>query len=419
MTDSYKAQGARAGSTYVAASFAVSGVLTYVFLGLPERFLTREEYGGLGLLWSTNFLVVQVLWIGVSQTLGRYVAEREARGEDARVVVSAVRRVQLGLLAAFLVVGVVASPLLTDALFGGNWLLTAALLAAVAAYAPEYFRRGTLSGHRQFSRLGALHVAESSSRALIGCLLVVVGAGVAGPALAIVLAPLIGVLAVRPGPVIHPERKGGSFAAAEAFRFTAPVIACVGFAQILMNGGTILVSLFGGPEATARAGVFFTALILARAPQYVLSPAIAALLPHASRALARDGEPGLDRFVLRAAGSMALVGAAMVAGTWLFGEWAMSLLFSKFQAGRGLLVSLAALAAFYLLSETLNQALFARGRARLAALGWALGLPASALCMAALGGDLLLRVAISLAVGAFVAASAQALFYLGSRSRIT
>src|SRR5215211_8451594 len=192
MTNFLKArQGSGAGSAYVAGSFFVSGLLTYVFQGLSARYLGKAGYGDLIMLWSMTFLVVQVLWIGVTQTLGRFVSEREARGEDWRPVILSARRLQLILLAAFLLLALLASPFLVDALFNGSWPITFAFLAAVAAYAPEYFRRGTFSGHRQFARLGALHVAESSSRALIAAVLLVVGMGVAGPALAIVLGPLV------------------------------------------------------------------------------------------------------------------------------------------------------------------------------------------------------------------------------------
>src|ERR671916_1337164 len=353
-------QGAATGSAYVAGSFFVSGVLTYVFQSLSARFLGKAGYGDLIVLWSATFLVVQVLWIGITQTLGRYISEREARGEDWRPIVHSARRLQISLLAAFLLISLLASPLLARSLFHGSWPLTAAFIAAVAAYAPEYFRRGTFSGHRQFARLGALHVAESSSRALIAAILLVAGAGVVGPALAIVLAPLAGVLLVRPASGTPPDKGGEAFSAAGALRFAGPVLACVAFAQLLMNGGPILVDLLGGTRA--QVGVFGAALILTRVPQYVLSPVIGALLPHASRILATEGPGAFDRFVLRAAGAVGLVGLVMVGGTWALGEWAMRLFAGReFDASRELLVTLAALAAFYLMCDMLKQGLFALG----------------------------------------------------------
>jgi O-antigen/teichoic acid export membrane protein len=408
-------QGAGAGSAYVAGSFFVSGVLTYIFQGLSTRFLGEAGYGDLIILWSTTFLVVQVLWIGIAQTLGRYISEREARGEDWRPVTVSARRLQISLLAAFLLVSLLASPFLVDGLFGGSWFITLAFLAAVAAYAPEYFRRGTFSGHRQFARLGALHVAESSSRALIAAILLVAGAGVAGPALAIVLAPLVGVLLVLPASGSPPDKEGEAFSAAGAFRFAGPVLACVAFAQLLMNGGPILVDLLGGTRA--QVGVFGAALILTRVPQYVLSPVIGALLPHASRILATEGPRAFERFVGRALGIIALVGILMVGGTWLLGEWGMGLFAPDFDASRASLVGLAALAAFYILSDTLNQALFTRGHGRLAALGWLVGLPVCGVCLALLRVDILERVSYSLALGTLAAAAAQATFYLATRER--
>src|SRR5918993_474028 len=164
MLTSFKTrQNAGAGSAYVAGSFFVSGLLTYVFQGLSARYLGEAGYGDLIMLWSMTFLVVQVLWIGVTQTLGRFVSERLSRGEDPRPVISSVKRLQLALLVAFVVVA---------------------------------------------------------------------GVGVLGPALAIVLAPLVAVVVVRPTPEAPPEGESGPFSAAKAFRFTGPVLLCVAFAQI-------------------------------------------------------------------------------------------------------------------------------------------------------------------------------------------
>src|ERR687897_3222641 len=118
-------QGAGAGSAYIAVSFGVSGVLTFAFQGLSTRFLGVQGYAPLALLWSATFLTVQVLWIGATQTLGRYVAEREAQGKDWGPVVSSVRYGQIGLVVAFVICSALAGPLLTDELFGDPWLTVA------------------------------------------------------------------------------------------------------------------------------------------------------------------------------------------------------------------------------------------------------------------------------------------------------
>jgi O-antigen/teichoic acid export membrane protein len=407
-------QGAGAGSAYIAIAFGVSGVFTFAFQSISTHVLGKTGFAPLALLWSATFLTVQVFWVGATQTLGRYVAEREARGEDWGPVVTSVRRWQIGLAVVFVLGALLASQALTN-LFGSVWL-TVAFVAAVVLYSPEYFRRGIFNGHRQPLRLGVQIVAESAGRVLVAAVLLVVGWGVFGPAVAIVLAPLIGVLAVRPAPVTPPEREGEPFSTGQALQFAAPVLACMAFAQALMNGGPILADLIGGTNV--QVSLFAAALIFTRIPQYVLSPAIGALLPRASRVLSTEGQAAFERFVLRALGVVGLVGVLMVGGTWLLGGWGLKLFAGdEFVVGRAVLVALAAMAAFYLLSETVSQSLFALGRGRLAALGWFAGLLASAACLATLGVGVVERVSYSLALGTLVAAVAQAAFYLTVRRR--
>jgi O-antigen/teichoic acid export membrane protein len=387
-------QGAGAGSVHIAVSFAVAGALTFSFQSLCTHALGKQGFAPLALLWSATFLTVQVLWIGATQTLGRYVAEREAQGTDWDQVVSSVRRWQIGLVVAFVLCAVLAGPLLTNELFEDPWLTVAFIVAVVQI------------------------VVESSGRVLIAAALLVVGWGVFGPVIAIVLAPLIGVLAIRPVAVAPPEREGESFSAWHAFRFAAPVLGCMAFAQVLMNGGPVLARVLDGSDA--QVSVLSAALIFTRIPQYVLSPAIGALLPRASRVLSTEGGRVFDRFVAKALGVVGIVGVLMVAGTWMFGEWGLRLFAgAEFDTSLGVLVALATMAAFYLLSDALNQGLFALGHGRLAALGWFVGLLACGACLAALGVGVVERVAYSLALGTFVAAVAQGTFYLVARRGTT
>ena len=409
-------QGAGTGSLYIGLSFLVAGALTFVFQGVATRALGGPEgYAPVALLWNATFLVVQVLWVAATQTLGRHVAEREARGEDWGPVVSSVWRWQAGLLAVFLILALVSSPLLTAWVFEDPWL-TAAFVVAVAVYAPEYFRRGMFNGHRQSARLGAQIVAEASSRVVISAILLAAGFGVAGPALAIVLAPVVGVLAVPPSRVPSPAKGGDPFSAGRALRFAGPVLICMACAQTLASGGVILVGLLGG--TAAQVGLFGAAMIFTRIPQYVMSPVIGALLPHASRALSTGGRPALDRFAGRATFLVGAVGAVMIGGAWILGEWGLKVFAGqKYEAESTLLAALAALAAFYLLTETLSQALFALGAARLAALGWFVGLLVAAVSLVVLQTGVTDRIAYSFALGAAAAAVSQIAFYLVARGR--
>jgi len=411
-----KGQGAGAGSLLIGLSFAVSGALTFVFIAISTRALGGPAgYAPIALLWNSTFLVVQVLWVAATQTLGRHVAERETRGEDWGPVVSSVRRWQAALLVGFLALALITSPLLTRVVFEEAWI-TFAFVAAVALYAPEYFRRGIFNGHRQPTRMGGQILAEAASRVVVTIVLLAAGLGVAAPAIAIVLAPVVGVLAVRPGPVRPAEKPGEPFSVGKALRFAGPVLVSMVCAQTLASGGVVLAGLMGGTKA--QVGLLGAALIFTRIPQYVMSPVIGALLPHASRTLSTGGRTALDRFALRAAGIVGAVGVLMVGGAYLLGGWGLKLFAGeRYQADNSLLALLAALAAFYLLAETLNQALYALGRGRLAAAGWLLGLLSAALCVLVLNTDLIERISVSLVVGAVVAALAQVIFYLAARRR--
>src|SRR5919107_3534624 len=103
-------QGAGAGSVHIVSSFFVAGVLAYAFQSIYLHVLGKAGSAPLALLWSATFLTVQVLWIGGTQTLGRYVAEREAQGSSWEPVVASVRRWQIGVAVALVGGGVIVSP---------------------------------------------------------------------------------------------------------------------------------------------------------------------------------------------------------------------------------------------------------------------------------------------------------------------
>ena len=409
-------QGVGVGSAYVVVSFLISGVLTFGFQFLSAQTLGKPDFGRLMLLWSAVFMTVQILWLAGTQTLGRHVSERESKKQDWGPVVRAVKHWQAGVLIVFVLGALIASSLLTSVVFRGEYWLTIIFIVTVALYAPEYFRRGIFNGHRQFSRLGGQILAESSGRLLIAAVLLVMGYGVVGPVVAIAAAPLIGVLAVRPAPVDPPESVGEPFDAGSASKFAAPVLACMACAQAYANGGPLLVNFFGGTYP--QIGLFGASLILTRIPQYVISPAIGSWLSHASRKLVTEGPEAFDRFVARAAGLIGLVGVAMLGGTWVLGQWAIKLAAgSDYNPGRGLLMSLAALAALYLICDLMNQALFARGLGRFATLAWVSSLPVAGLFLAVMEVPVLYRISLSLVVGVVTVAILQTVFYLVTRKR--
>ncbi len=418
--DTTGGQGVRAGSLYLAVAIATSGVLTVLFQSASTRLLGPERYGLVGTLWSAVFLFAQVLWVGASQTLGRYVADREARGVSWLPVERSVRHLEMLLLGAFLTVVLALSPLLTRRFFGGEWLVMLAFPAAVGGYALNYHTRGLLSGRRRFSRLGRLVLVESVARLAVTVALLLAGVGVLGPAVGIAIAPFLSALLVRSARAESPTVRSEPFNLGGALGFAAPVLAAMIGAQVLANGGPLFITGIGGPDAHEQAGLLLAALILTRTPQFVLSPVISNLLPHLSRLAALQDHRQFDNFVVRALALVTLAGVGLVAGVWLFGEWAVRLLYGpEFGIGRGLLVALGALAAFYLLSELWNQVLFARGLAHVAAVGWFLGVGVALAFMLLVRTELLERVSDALAAGGAATAISLSTSYLLTRNRRT
>lgn len=411
-------QGARAGSLYIALSLGGAGVMTYLFLGLIARSLSLNEYGAIATLWSATLLFAPLLWIGTTQALGRHVAEREARGEDWRPVVEAVWRAMILLLLCFAVVILLIAPWITRGFFGGRYFLTAAFAVAILCHAFAFFRRGLLSGRRQLSRVGLSYLSESAFRVCVTVALLLVGFGAAAPAMGIALAPLASVFLVHLKSGGEPEKLGGPFHILSATSFMVPVLVSMACAQALANGGALLISGMGGPDANAKAGLLVAALTLARAPQSVLGPAVSNLLPHLSRLVMLGDKRQMNIFVWQAVAVVGCVGLLLIGGMWLLGEPAMKLVYGpQLGAERETLTVLAVLAAALLLCELLNQVLFAKGLAWLAATSWVLGLLGSVGLLLLLQSEILTRVSYALALGSVVTAAIQIVFITRLRHR--
>ncbi|MDX6668572.1 MAG: hypothetical protein QOK04_1952 [Solirubrobacteraceae bacterium] len=154
----------RRGAAMLSLGTLGSGVLAYVFNAFAARTLGPGGYGPVAVLWAAVFLVSIVLFRPIEQTLSRSIADRVARGVDARPVVRSVMRLSL-LAAALPVVAVaVAWNPLTERLFHGHSALTAALAVGIAGYGLSLFVRGVMGGLRWFGGYGILLLADGAIR---------------------------------------------------------------------------------------------------------------------------------------------------------------------------------------------------------------------------------------------------------------
>ncbi|HEY7453590.1 MAG TPA: hypothetical protein VH683_03420 [Thermoleophilaceae bacterium] len=397
-------------ATLLSIGTLASGVLAYAFNVIAAHSLGPELYGAVGALWGGMFLIAVLLFRPVEQTVSRAVADQVARGIDARPAVRSAAWLAL-VLTVLAVAGCVAAwEPLTNGLFGGREVLTAALIAGVAGYAASYFARGLVGGVRWFGGYGLLLLADGAIRLVVALPLVFV----ASPTVAAVaIAAAAGGGAVAPFlsrgrarlRAISAGDEPGSFAVGAAARFALPAAVIAGCEQILLCGGPLLVLIAGGKGAAAAAGVLFAATLLLRAPVFAFQGVAAGLLPNLTTFEARGDHARLHRATMLVALGMAAFAAVLAIGAVAAGPWAMDLLYGAgFEAGRADLALLAVGIGGFLAAGTFCQALLAREQGGRAAALWALAAVSFVVLELTLGGTEFHRVSVAFAVASSLVA---------------
>lgn len=374
----------RHGGAMLSVGTVASGVLAYAFNVLAARALGADAYGPIAVLWAGLFLASVVLFRPVEQTLSRGIADRLARDEDARPVLSAVARLAVVIVVVALAAIAGAWSPLTNRLFDGNETLTAALAIGIAGYGASFVVRGVASGMRWFHGYGVLLLVDGGVRVLLALPMLflasqAIGAGaVALAAVAGAVAPLLARahtpralrdrLAARPA-----EAAAHPFELGRALRFAGPVGITAAADQVLVSGGPLLVALSGEPNATKVAGTVFAATMLVRAPVFLFQGCAAALLPRLTTFHALGNERAFRRFIGVACVLAAVLGGLLCAATLIAGPESMRLFYgADFVVNRGDLALLALGVGCYLVAATCSQGALARDMAWPAAGIWGL-----------------------------------------------
>ena len=203
-----------------------SGVLAYAFNVLAARALGPAAYGAIGALWGAMFLLAVLLFRPIEQTVSRAVADHVARGEDGRPAVRSAAWLTALITTAAVAGCVLAWAPITDRLFGGEPVLTVALIAGLAGYGLSYFARGLVGGVQWFGGYGLVLLADGAIRFVLALpLLIVASQTVAAVAIAAAaaggaVAPL---LSRRRGKLrrLRGARKRGEFALGSAVALRA------------------------------------------------------------------------------------------------------------------------------------------------------------------------------------------------------
>jgi O-antigen/teichoic acid export membrane protein len=372
------------GAGLLSALIGLTGLMTYGFHSLAAHALGRDRYGVVGVLWAAVFLTASVIYRPVEQLLSRTIAEREARDASIGSALRVAATIQAALAVAFVVVALALKGTISDQLFSGSSTLYWCLVAAVTFYAASYFARGFLAGRRRFGLYGGLVLLESASRFVLGILLaagVINGTNAAGVAIA--AAPLLSLCVVPWALGAQVRRASGAaatgdreadFTLGRGLGFASAVLVIMVSEQAILNSGVLIVKVDTGSDSLAA--LIFAVLMIARAPLQLFQAVSTTLLPHLTRLIvterggAHAGEFG--RSVRLTVAFCLGFGVATIVVVLIAGPALMRLAFgSQFDYDRGGLAMVAAGTGLYLAATTLNQAVLAQGRARIASGSWA------------------------------------------------
>ena len=388
-----------------------SGVLAYAFNVLAARALGPAAYGAIGALWGGMFLLAVLLFRPIEQTISRATADHVARGEDARPVLKAAAGLTTLVTATALLACVLAWAPITDRLFGGEPILTVALMAGLAGYALSYFARGVVGGVQWFGGYGLVLLADGAIRVIVALPLLffasatVAGVAIAAAAIGGAVAPLLSKRRSRLARVAG-EHPADPYPMRDTLRFALPAGVIAGCEQVLISGGPLLVLIAGGPGAAAAAGVLFAATLLMRAPVFLFQGVAASLLPNLTTFRAQGDEARLHRATALTALALAGLSAALALGAVVAGPAAMTLLYGDaFTATRFDLALLALGIGGFLAACTFCQALLARAQGGAAALRWTAAAITFVALELTLGGTPFHRVAVAFAVASALIAA--------------
>jgi O-antigen/teichoic acid export membrane protein len=360
------------GARILSVGIAATGLFTFAYFGVAGHVLSDGDYGRVSLLWSLLFVIMSVIYRPVEQLLSRTIADRRARGITVGHPLRVPALIQGSFALAFLLVALALHGPLENGLFDGDSSLYWILIGAALAYAASYFARGYFAGHQWFGLYGGLVLFESLSRF---CFPVAVAVGIASGetavALGILAAPLAS-LCVIPWALRRHEavtaaasgvkRERGEMR--ESAGFAGSVAAIQLAEQTLLNAAVLLVA------DSTKAGVVFSALMVARAPLQLFQAVQTSLLPHLAGLEATEGRAAFARAIRTTILAIAAFAGACALGLLAIGPWVMHLVFNKEGYTHVGLAVIAIGMGLHLTAGTLNQAALARGRAHQAAAAW-------------------------------------------------
>lgn len=420
----------------VMGATVVTGVVTYVFLGIVSRGLAAlapdaatgdAAFDMFSVFWSVALVVGFGLFLPVEQELARL-------GAHGRDVPTAVRSA-LGLSAVVALAGVVvvaaASPLLLATGMPPGLVVAYALIAPVSAL--QFTARGAMVARGDVPAYSRVLLADSGLRVVLALTALLLLTAIDLPdAVAWFAAALLAAIAVAHAPVLLGLRGraprsaalgrtgvvdpaivaaegaavGPDGGAPSGSRDTTGIrrayLALLGAgvcAQLLLNAGPVVIAALDRTVGTA--GAFQATFSVARVPLFMLVPLQGLIVPPLVAYVRRGETSALIRRMSLLAALIAGVGVVAGVVAALVGPWVIELVFG---AGRSLPaadVGILVLGVFAHVGLVIGtQALIATDRHRDSSIAWVIALVAAGVATAALQAPLGWATAIAAGFGA-------------------
>lgn len=387
------------GRTVLVLGLLVDGVGSYLYLSAGGRALGPDRFALVSVMWALLFLVGNGLFIPVEQELARSIASDAAGGRLRPAVGGSVRQILAaagGLALAACVVAVACSGVLRASLFRGEPGFVAAFVVGLLGVAATFVVRGVLAGTGHYVAYGAMFAADAVAKAVPALLLAARGVDspvayawvMAGSAYAGIVVALLTARPVGLPPDRGPTAWSGVVSSL-AFLLLTSVASLT-----LINLGTVTVELLSDPREGTAAGVFLSALVIARIPLFLFQALQAVILPRLSASAAIGDRRSFERDLRWLTTGLVVLTAAATLAAAAVGPAVVSILFgSEFDLIDGWDMALLALASMLLTATlTLNQAQIALHRQRESWWPWVAGLVVFTLVAANHRSELLTRV---------------------------
>jgi O-antigen/teichoic acid export membrane protein len=279
---------------WLVSSFVALSLANYIFSLAMSRRLSIGDYGSFGIASSILLLEGLVASAGFPWMLSTLVSRNE--GAERRTVraqalaIALIGNVTLGVLTASMVA------MASAGLIAHHPLIPVLLALTAFATCINAVWYGLYQGERRFPLLASLRSGEAVTKVVIGTGLVMAGFGlngaVGGSAIAAVCMVVWGATRVRAFAWPR-QRRSFHIRVAQALGWTA--VSLFGLA-LLMNMDIVAVRALGvGATASAGAGYYQAAAVLARAPVFVGLAVVNAVFPFLARGAV---EPGQERNLL-------------------------------------------------------------------------------------------------------------------------